>query len=121
MRQILHALARGNARFSVQAWAGETLAGDGMVDAERLACAVAAKRHCLQQETPMHAATIDPLAFELHFQSLAQPGRTMAFPCDAKGRVDMDALGKRALCNYLYARAFIGREFRFPLVRPVAA
>jgi hypothetical protein len=71
----------------------------------------------LQQEHAMHTDTLDRCAFELHFQPLANTARAMVFPCDAKGRVDMDALGPRALCDYLFARAFIGREFRFPTVR----
>lgn len=69
----------------------------------------------------MHTETIDRAAFELRFQSLEHPGRVMAFPCDARGRVDMDALGKRALNDYFYARAFIGREFQVPVVQPLAA
>jgi hypothetical protein len=56
--------------------------------------------------------------FELRFQSLFDAGRACAFPCDANGRVDMDALGKRALDSYLYARTVVGREFSMPRVRP---
>jgi hypothetical protein len=54
----------------------------------------------------------------LHFRSLFDPGRAYVFPCDAAGRVDMDALSVRARANYLYARAFIGREFTTPDVQP---
>jgi hypothetical protein len=59
-------------------------------------------------------------AYELRFQSLFDDGRAYAFPCDAHGRVDMDALSDRARQNYLYARAVIGREVAMPAVRPRA-
>ena len=39
---------------------------------------------------------------ELRFQSLFDAGRSYAFPCDAAGRVDMDALSDKARENYLY-------------------
>jgi hypothetical protein len=55
--------------------------------------------------------------YELRFQSLFEEGRGFAFPCDARGEVDMDALSDRARENYLYARAVIGREVAMPAVR----
>jgi hypothetical protein len=55
-------------------------------------------------------------SFQLRFQSLFDARRAYAFPCDAVGHVDMDALGKRASNNYLYARAAIGREVSTPQV-----
>ena len=55
--------------------------------------------------------------FELRFRSLFNEGRGYAFPCDAQGHVDMDALGDRLLNNYLYARSVIGREFATPAVQ----
>ena len=55
--------------------------------------------------------------YELRFSSLFTAGHGLAFPCDAKGRVDMDTLSPRALHNYLYARMVIGREFAYPVVR----
>lgn len=55
--------------------------------------------------------------YELRFQSLFQEGRAYAFPCDAEGHVDLDALSERARDNYLYARAVVGREVATPLVR----
>lgn len=54
--------------------------------------------------------------FQLRFQSLFNEGRALAFPCDAQGHVDMDALSERAKHNYLYARTVIGREFATPAV-----
>ena len=55
--------------------------------------------------------------YELRFESLFNEGRALSFPCDEAGLVDMDALCERARCNYLYARAVVGREFRMPAVR----
>ena len=46
--------------------------------------------------------------FQLRFQSLFDPGRGYAFPCDEQGHVDLDALSEKARNNYLYARAMIG-------------
>lgn len=57
-----------------------------------------------------------PDAYELRFQSLFTPGRALAFPCDACGRVELDHLSERARDNYLYARAVVGREFATPQV-----
>ncbi|MEP7280610.1 MAG: hypothetical protein ABI696_01420 [Rubrivivax sp.] len=57
-------------------------------------------------------------AYELRFQSLFNPGRALAFPCDAGGSVDMDKLSDRARQNYLFARAVVGRDFAAPAVHP---
>ena len=43
-------------------------------------------------------------------------GRTFVFPCDAKGRVDLDSLSPRARNNYFFARALVGREVIAPTV-----
>ena len=56
------------------------------------------------------------LNFELRFESLFHPGRGLAFPCDAGGQVELDALSEPARCNYLYARAVVGREYATPAV-----
>lgn len=58
--------------------------------------------------------------FELRFQSLFDHGRALAFPCDAAGQVDIDALSERARLNYLYARTFVGREYATPAVHESA-
>ena len=60
------------------------------------------------------------LDFEVRFRSLFDEGRALAFPCDAEGHVPMDELSERARCNYLYARAVVGREFAFPEVIPAS-
>jgi len=64
----------------------------------------------------MNEASIDTKSFEVRFASLFVEGRALAFPCDAKGRVDLDSLPRRARDNYLYARALVGRDFSKPQV-----
>lgn len=66
--------------------------------------------------TPMLASPDSPC--QLRFESLFDPGRGLAFPCDAAGHVELDALSDAARCNYLYARAVVGREFALPVVVP---
>jgi hypothetical protein len=65
--------------------------------------------------------TLQPGGHELRFRSLFDGGRALAFPCDAQGRVDLDALSERARTNYLYARGLVGRDFAYPSVQPQAA
>jgi hypothetical protein len=55
-------------------------------------------------------------AYEIRYRSLFNEGRGLSFPCDAQGRVPLDQLSERARCNYLYARAVVGREFATPEV-----
>jgi len=57
-----------------------------------------------------------PALYELRFRSLCNQRRGLTFPCDATGRVDLDALGETALKNYLYARAVLGHEYAYPQV-----
>jgi hypothetical protein len=59
-------------------------------------------------------------SFEVRFEYLANPGRALAFPCDAAGAVPMDALSERARDNYFYARTCVGREFAHPRVVPAS-
>jgi hypothetical protein len=68
-----------------------------------------------------HAYRADPSTFVLRFQSLFDTGRAYAFPCDAVGHVDMDALSERARNNYLYARTVVGRDVSTPRVQTCAA
>lgn len=55
--------------------------------------------------------------FELRFQSLFHEGRAYAFPCDAAGHVDLDAMSDTLRTSYLFARTLIGRDFSVPAVR----
>lgn len=54
--------------------------------------------------------------FELRFQSLFHAGKALAFPCNARGEVSLDALSERARENYLFARAVVGHEYAVPVV-----
>jgi hypothetical protein len=55
--------------------------------------------------------------YELCFHALEDQRCAFAFPCDAFGRVDLDALSDQARHDYLYARAMIGRILARPAVR----
>ena len=55
--------------------------------------------------------------YELRFESLFHAGRALAFPCDAHGGVRLDSLSERALQNYLFARAVVGRDYASPTIR----
>ena len=72
----------------------------------------------------MSTATCQPEAeclsspYELRFSSLATEGRGYAFPCDARGQVNLDALSDSLRSRYLYVRALVGRDFLAPAVRP---
>ena len=63
------------------------------------------------------ACVEDSVHYELRFTSLFNPGRGYAFPCDASGQVDLDALSERARHNYFYVRSVIGREVLKPSVQ----
>jgi hypothetical protein len=56
--------------------------------------------------------------YSLCFHSFVDKTCAYAFPCDAAGRVDIDALSEKARHDYLYARTVIGRLFRRPAVLP---
>ena len=58
----------------------------------------------------------DASRFVLRFESLFDPGRGLAFPCDEHGQVTLDALTERARRNYFYARVVVGREYATPAV-----
>ena len=66
---------------------------------------------------PLSAPTAGK-GFELRFEYLFHPGRALAFPCDAGGCVELDALSDPARRNYFYARTVGGREFASPAVVP---
>jgi len=57
-----------------------------------------------------------PSRYELYFRSLLLGGRGLSFPCDSRGRVDLDALSERARNDYFYARAMVGRQLAPPSV-----
>lgn len=55
-------------------------------------------------------------SFELRFVSLFNPGRGLSFPCDASGRVDVEALSEQARQNLVQARSTVGRDYCTPQV-----
>jgi len=52
----------------------------------------------------------------LFFSSLFPSVRSLSFPCDSGGHVDMDELSERARDNYLFARTVVGRDYEVPVV-----
>jgi hypothetical protein len=68
-------------------------------------------------EASMSSAIANNASYEIRYRSLFDEGRGLAFPCDAKGLVNLDALSDAARNNYLYARALVGREFATPAVQ----
>jgi len=65
----------------------------------------------------INSATASDHSFQLWFVDLNRAGRALCFPCDAGGTVALDELSEHGRCNYLYARAVVGREFAWPEVR----
>ena len=63
------------------------------------------------------SAAAPSCSHELRFASLYHSGRGVVVPCDASGKVDMDALPERLRNAYLGARAMVGREYLFPTVQ----
>jgi hypothetical protein len=69
-----------------------------------------------------HPATTNPgtARYELRFHSLFQEGRGFAFPCNAAGDVDRQALSERERASLARAIAEVGREWSAPIVVPAA-
>jgi hypothetical protein len=59
--------------------------------------------------------------YELRFPSLTKDAMLMAFPCDARGQVNIDQLAEDTKIAYLYARALIGRDYLLPRVEALEA
>jgi hypothetical protein len=57
-----------------------------------------------------------PARVELRFAHRRNDRKSLAFPCDAAGRVDLDALDERSRNEYLFARALMGRDYAFPVM-----
>jgi hypothetical protein len=66
--------------------------------------------------TARKTSMTDPLHYALTFESLSGDGLVYAFPCDASGHVDLDALDERSRNDYLFARGLVGRSFAAPAV-----
>ncbi|NRF71161.1 hypothetical protein HLB44_29610 [Aquincola sp. S2] len=57
-----------------------------------------------------------PARVELRFVHRRNDRKSLAFPCDSAGRVDLDALDERSRNDYLFARALMGRDYAFPVM-----
>ena len=66
----------------------------------------------------MHPSTATQ--FQLRYRSFFDSDSGFSFPCDARGRVDMDGLSERARNNYLYARAMVGKQLDVPAIEPAS-
>ena len=64
---------------------------------------------------------MEPVHYELHFNTLFGSGRAFSFPCDASGQVDLAALSEAGRKNYRLACTTIGREVALPEVRVIHA
>jgi len=71
-------------------------------------------------QTSTSSATLDS-AHYLFFGGLFESVRSLSFPCDAVGHVQMDELSDRARDNYLFARTVVGRDYCVPVVVPAGA
>lgn len=58
-----------------------------------------------------------PLHHCLRFTSLFHPGKAIVVPCDEQGRVDIDTLPDKMRTAYLGARALVGREYAYPVLK----
>ena len=65
---------------------------------------------------PATPATPSGALYELRFKSLFDSGRSLAFPCDASGKVDESGLSEQARSNYERARKVIGKDWATPTV-----
>ena len=69
----------------------------------------------------MESATTPTVCdYQVCFRPLTNAWRSMAFPCDALGRVDLDILSPKDKNDYLFARAMMGRDYAAPAIRPRA-
>ena len=72
----------------------------------------------MQQQTDR---SLGPSGFELRFRPLSKSGPGYAFPCDASGTVDLDALSETGRQRYFFARTLVGSEFYMPAITPAIA
>jgi hypothetical protein len=89
----------------------------GRIDSRYRGGTVAAAPH--REATVSDIRSAEGQHFLLRFPSLFHEGRSLCFPCDARGEVRLNDLSSRARNNYLFARAAIGRDFAWPVVEPL--
>ncbi len=57
------------------------------------------------------------MEYELCFLPLQAGAESLRFACDSGGKVDMNAMDRETLNNYLYARALVGWRFSVQVVK----
>lgn len=57
------------------------------------------------------------MAYELCFLPLHAGAEPLRFACDSGGKVDLNAMDRATLNNYLYARALVGWHFSVLVVQ----
>lgn len=70
-------------------------------------------------QTDFSPSPLVGLRFELRYRRLSDPGRGFTFPCDERGRVELDGLSERARIDYLYARHTVGFRVAPPVIMAV--
>lgn len=83
----------------------------------RKSCAVDPVGHAM---TANDQASRPVARWALQFPSLHADGGLYVFPCDERGNVPLDDLGRRALLEYLFARHMVGRTLARPRVVAIA-
>jgi len=66
------------------------------------------------------SSTLRKVRYELRFAAISDARRNCSFPCDERGRVDIDELTERGRTAYFYARTVVGKELSAPTVAPVS-
>lgn len=61
------------------------------------------------------------IRYELRFESLFVTGRAFRFPCDAVGRVALDALSERQRQSLQRVLGLVGRDYGAPQLVTLAA
>ena len=91
---------------------GSTSGGCAAFGGERC-WSLLSQREIALRTHPIHAAASTHYLF---FGGLFPTVRSLLFPCDSGGHVEMDEMSERARENYLFARAVVGCDHRVPLV-----
>lgn len=65
----------------------------------------------IEIDPPNTTAAVRPAEFLLAFEPIYEGALPMIFPCDAEGRIDVDALDEIARNELLLAKVLVGRDF----------
>lgn len=68
---------------------------------------------------PYHSLSVGTVAksrVELHFLPRSAKGRSLAFPCNAAGHVEINDLSEHERIDYFFARALRGRDFSCAII-----